>query len=122
MVASWPAGLPDSPMVNAYDETWPDMTHRDSPDNGIDMVRGNVTNAAWPLTVPLFMTKDQLALLQTFIYSTLDKGRLRFNWTHPRTGEIVDLRLVPSGDGMVKPKPEGSGLYWTATLQMEVLP
>lgn len=74
-----------------------------------------------PMGVSFEMTTAQVATLDTFIESTI-KGTARFGFPHPRTGAIVEARIVPQGEGRFYTESYLSPGYWLIALQLEVLP
>lgn len=121
-LASWPASLPDSPLVEGYQEKAPNLLIRQEVDQGPARVRRRCASRPWPMSATFILTKAEAATLETFAYTTLQGGALPFNWTHPRTGAAIDMRIVPGGDALYTLAPAGSGVYWRASVALEVLP
>lgn len=73
------------------------------------------------LNAQFLMTTTQVATLETFIINTL-KGVKRFNFTHPRTQQVVEVRIVPQQDGQMYTTAYTAPGYWTVSIQFEILP
>ena len=73
------------------------------------------------LQVGFYMSDDQIQTLETFIKSTL-KGTARFDFPHPRTGAIVEVRIVPDQDGMLYTAGFNAPGEFTVDMKMEIMP
>jgi hypothetical protein len=73
------------------------------------------------LNVQFILTSAQAATLETFVKTTL-LGTKRFNFTHPRTGSSVEVRIIPQGDGEFYKLTYIAPGYWQTDLVFEVLP
>ena len=73
------------------------------------------------LNVSFILTSDQAATLETFVKSTL-LGTRRFNFPHPRTGNSVEVRVVPQSEGDFFTLTYIAPGYWQTNLVFEVLP
>lgn len=73
------------------------------------------------LSVQFLMTTTQVSTLESFIINTL-KGVKRFNFTHPRTQQVVEVRIVPQQDGQLYTSAYVAPGYWNISLQFEILP
>jgi hypothetical protein len=86
-------------------------------DKGPDKVAPNTVANPNDIDGTQVMTEAQVADLYHFIETTLDRMSLRFNWTHPRTGNSVEMRF--------REKPSwtrrGPDRY-TVNLKLEVMP
>jgi hypothetical protein len=120
-VPNWPTSnsFPQAPQ-KGYTESIGVNVVRSSMDSGPakQRFRGNKPHT---LNLSFFLTQAQVADLETFIVNTL-KGVRRFNFPHPRTGVVKEMRIVPQQDGeMYTLNYIGPG-YYTASLIFEVLP
>jgi hypothetical protein len=115
----WPVTLPQKPNVN-YSETSGTLIIRTSTDAGPAKMRrrGARTNT---LQVSFEMSTAQVEILREFTEDTL-KGVTRFGFTHPRTNEIVEVRIVPQQDGELYSINYILPEYWRVNMQLEVLP
>lgn len=118
-VLSWPNTLPQSPQKD-FQETIGINIVRSSMDAGPakQRLRGRRPSM---LNLSFIMTTSQTQTLETFVNTDL-LGVKRFNFTHPRTGSIVECRLVPQGDGQFFTLQYRAPGYWQTNLQFEVLP
>jgi len=116
-LASWPGTLPDIPLSQGYKEGVPNLLLRTQMDQGPAKVRRRHSAGVRQVALMLQLHKDQVATLDAFYLGPLEGGALRFTWVHPRTQVPTDFRFE-------KP-PEYThvgGLYFAATLALEVLP
>lgn len=67
------------------------------------------------------MTPSQLVIFEDFVKNTL-KGTARFGFTHPRTGSVIEARLVPQSTGDLYTISYINPIRYNVSLQMEVLP
>ena len=114
----WPGGLPGSPQ-KGFSETHNVNTVRTGMDAGPAKTRyrGRLPSN---LTVSFIMTTAQVSTLEDFVHNTL-KGSARFGFTHPRTGSVVEVRIVPGQAAMYNLQYLAPG-YYKVDLQLEVLP
>lgn len=113
----WPPGLPDDVLVEGYKEGLPKVTVRTQMDAGPPKVRRRQTAAVATLSFSLDLTREQVALLTEFHGTTLRGGSLSFEWRHPRTRAVCQMRFIDPPD----PRPL-SGRHWVAACTVEVLP
>lgn len=115
----WPETLPQTPNTD-YSETNGVLVLRTSMDAGPAKMRrrGSRPNT---MQVAFEMSTAQVEILRAFVHDTL-KGTARFGFTHPRTNEIIEVRIVPQQDntlfsiGYILPD------YWRISMQLEILP
>lgn len=112
----WDAGLPQSPLIDGYDEAVPDTVLRSQPDTGPAKTRNRFTAGVRQVTWPFRMTTAQIALLDTFYLTTLDAGTTSFDHTDPRTGTTTSYKFRSA------PRYIRSGLNWSVSLSLEILP
>jgi phage-related protein len=114
----WPTTLPQSPQ-KGFTEAGGVSVLSTNMDQGPAKrrYRGKSVNT---MQVSFVMTTSQVDTLQTFIDSTL-KGTARFGFTHPRTKQTVEVRVVPQSNNLYNIAYLGPE-YWTVNLQFEVLP
>ena len=115
----WPMGLPQKPNTD-YSENSGALILRTSMDAGPAKMRrrGARTNS---MQVSFEMSTAQVEILRAFIEDTL-KGTARFGFTHPRTNEIVEVRIVPQQDGALFNISYILPEFWKISMQMEILP
>lgn len=115
---SWPASLPQAPQKGFTEMGGPRIV-RAQMDAGIakQRYRGLGPSA---LNVSFIMTTEQVEVFESFVLSTL-RGVARFGFTHPRTGAVVEVRIIPQGESLYSLNYIAPG-YYTINLQLEVLP
>lgn len=116
-MATWPATLPQSPLLSGFEEQPPDTRLRTQMDAGPPKTRRRWQTGVRKLTVDLLLSKDQVAILETFIFTTLEGGSLPFDWTHPRTGASTSFML----ESIPKYSAVTHSLFQTS-LSLEILP
>ena len=112
----WPLTLPQYPLVNGYTRTPQESTIKF--DTGIGKPKERNRSTAMPdnATEKYVLDDAQRVILKTFYDTTTQKGTITFFKPEPETGNTLEYRLL------TPPSFESSGLYWTATCSMEVLP
>lgn len=89
----WPPSLP-SPLLSQILERTPDLTLRSSVDRGPAKLRLRTLAEVTEFSIGLLLTRAQAATFDTFYRTTTAGGTLPFEWTHPRTGNLIDFRFV----------------------------
>ena len=89
----WPATLP-KPLSDSYGETAPDGTIRTNMDSGPAKMRRRYTAAPRMFALVMHLTSDQYDDFDEFFVTTSRMGSLRFDFTHPRTGDACEARFV----------------------------
>jgi hypothetical protein len=119
-MAAWPVSLPQSPLVNGYDEQFPKMGLRSSMDAGPAKQRRRSTAAVTPISIRLALTNAQVETLLTFWKTDTGGGVLSFTWVHPRTGTAVTMRFI--ADQPPHPQPLDSEDLYSVSFPLEILP
>lgn len=119
MAYTWPGSLPQKPLSN-YSETTGVLVIRTQPDVGPAKMRRRGQRPD-TLSVQYDMSTAQVETLRAFVQDTL-MGTTRFEFPHPRTGSVVEVRIVPQGDGTMFTTSYLLPEYWQVSLQLEVLP
>ena len=115
----WPATLPQV-VQKGYTETGGVLVLRTSMDAGPAKQRRRGARTQ-TLQVSFLMTTDQVTALKTFVEDTL-RGTSRFGFTHPRTNEVVEVRIVPQQDGAMYSVQYVAPNYYTVPITLEILP
>jgi len=113
---TWPSILPTSPLVNGYNRSLTDTRLRTQNQSGADKMRNRYTAAVENVTEPYVLTSAQKEALELFYKSTLKNGSLRFIKREPESGNDREYRFV-NPLSFVK-----AGIYYTTTLQLELMP
>ncbi len=115
----WPPALPQVPQ-RGFSESVGANIIRTPTDQGPAKQRRRSLRPS-TMGVSFLMTTAQVAILQDFLYDTL-QGVKAFDFTHPRTGYTVNTRVVPGQDGELFKSTYAAPGYWTITLNFEILP
>ena len=110
-MAQWPAELVIT--REGYMETPPNRIIRSDMDVGPAKIRRRSSSAVRPVTLKLFLTDDQLDVLDQFYE---DNDALAFDFVIPRNGETVRARFTDA------PPYEVNELNWNVVVQLEILP
>jgi len=115
----WPVSLPQSPQKN-FTETGGALIIRTPMDSGPakQRRRGKLPSK---MTLSFIMTSAQVTTLENFVTNDI-KGTARFGFTHPRTGQIVEARMIPQGDGELYTASYIAPGYYTISTTFEILP
>ena len=116
---TWPTTLPQTPQ-KGYTESGGVLILRTPMDAGPAKQR---YRGKKPSTMQLsfIMTDSQVVTLENFATVTL-KGTARFGFTHPRTKQIVETRILTQQDGILYNAAYLAPGYWTVSMQLEILP
>lgn len=116
-MVAWPATLPQSPLLNGYQETEADTSVRTQMDAGPAKVRQRFQAGVKTIVWPTLLTTTQKDTLNTFYRTTLQGGSQPFTHTLPDQSVTDTLRFtsVPQYNPI-------TGSLWSTTLQWEVLP
>ena len=115
----WPASLPQAPLVAGWGESGGPNIIRTPMDKGPAKQRRRSAKPR-PMSVSFMMTAAQLATFETFVNDTI-RGTARFGFANPRTGQVMECRIVPSDDGMYDISTPGGNNY-VVSMQLEILP
>jgi hypothetical protein len=115
----WPSSLPQHPDAG-FTETMGSLILRTPMDGGPAKERKR-GNSPGKMTVQYLMTTAQVETLGLFVDETLDSTS-RFGWKHPRTLQMVEVRIIPQGGGDLYTVQYRAPGYWTVNLQLETLP
>ena len=115
----WPLSLPQAPLAN-YSESTGVLILRTKPDAGPAKMRRRGKRPDI-LNVQYNMSSDQVNTFRSFVEDSL-QGTTRFGYPHPRTNDIVEVRIIPQGDGGLYSLSYLLPDYWQVSMQLEVLP
>ena len=114
---TWPASLPQTPLIAGYKEKVPDLVLRTTMDTGPDKTRRRATAGVRPFDWPTILTTAQIATLDTFYVTTLNSGALTFTVNHPRTAVSETWRFI----GPPEYIPLSGSLHRVA-IKLEIMP
>jgi hypothetical protein len=120
MVDAWPAGLPQCFIVGYSEGAGDGGVLEYQPDQGPSISRRRTAAATHPLSGQMRMTRDQIATLRAFLYTTILGGSLPFTFPDPTaTGETL---LVKFAKGSLPNWQQIGGGIYRVTISMTVLP
>lgn len=115
-IPSWPSTLPSRPQRTSYQEQIPGMSQVVTTGNKSLLVRRNSTRAQEKLSVVYVLSSDQVEYLKMFYNDTLAAGTLRFNYTHPVTGKVIEVSFDPSSENGLTITPFEKTLHWQVSM------
>ena len=113
----WPVTLPASPILDGFVENFPETVIRTNMDQGPAKTRQRSTAGIREFKMDFILTKNQTAVFDSFVMNDLNGGALPFDFTHPRTGEALSLRLKSAP---VYKAPQAK--YFRVHVEAEALP
>jgi len=115
----WPSSLPVLPTKN-YTEDNGVLILRTPMDAGPAKQRRRGKRPS-NMQVQYEMTSSQVVSLANFVENTI-YGVKRFQITHPRTLQQIEVRIVPSDGGKLYDLSRVTNDLWNVNLTLEVLP
>lgn len=117
----WPSTLPITPLVTGYTRSFPNNILESEGDAGQGKTRRKGATPPFQFTFPMTLTKAQVDTLDTFVHSTLYDGALRFEFTNPWNGALIEAKIVAaSAEELYVCYPNGRG--WSVTLKLKIMP
>lgn len=116
MASVWPQSLPQSFLIEGFNDNEPDTSITSSVSAGVPKKRQRYTAAATPVTGKMHMTTSQTQTLKEFYKDTLMGGSLTFELKHPRESGLQEFRFRRP------PSYEPVGIDWKVTLELDWLP
>lgn len=86
-MVSWPASLPQTSLIDGYQETHIDGVVRSETDIGPPKQRQRFTGIMEDVVWVFLMTEAQIDILEDFFFNTLAHGSVSFDHVNPRTGD-----------------------------------
>ena len=114
---SWPSALPQTLLVEGFQEEFPNTVLRTEMDAGPQEQRRRFTAAVTPIAGSLDLTKAELATLRTFFLDDTKGGAVPFDWTHPVTDQPAWVRFA-APPSIRAAAPDG----YRVALNLEILP
>lgn len=111
-LANWPSLLPAAPLLAALQEEGKSLAKVVTTGNKSMLVRKLASRTQRRFSAAFNMTAAQVEAFETFFHDTLDGGVARFNFTHPRTGEAIEVSFDPSQSTAYTLTPQGSMEYF----------
>lgn len=117
---SWPVTLPIAPLLAAYSEQHPNLATSVTAGNKTKLIRRASTRTQIPISVDFNFSKEQMTLFETFVYTTLEGGSIRFTFVHPRTEQAIEVSFDASQQNLFTITPNGSMRYFKVATQFLV--
>lgn len=114
-MATWPATLPQTPLLNGYENT-PQNSVLRSEFDGYTKQRNRFTAVLNDVSESYFLTQTQYDTFKTFFESTLKNGAEEFTKQNPESGVDELYRFVEPYS------PSRVGLSWVVECKLEKLP
>lgn len=116
---TWPASLPQKPLVDGYSEEPKSRVLRSQMDAGPPKTRQRFTAGVTDIPVNMTLSIAQLATFEAWFNADIQGGSLPFDMSHPRADEVVSMMIVPP----YQLNPVGVGdQYWRLSMALEVQP
>jgi len=114
----WPASLPQSPLIQGFEEQPPKTSITTQMDQGPAKKRRRATTNVRPIVAQFIMDKSQVDTFDTFYNDTTAGGSLRFDFKNPRTGVTKEFRFR---DTMPTITPLSGDLF-RVNVELEIMP
>lgn len=116
---TWPASLPQVPQRGFTESVGVNILRTPTDQGPAKMRRRSLRPST--MGVSFLMTTAQVQTLTNFCLNSI-QGTARFDFRHPRTQQLVEVRIVPAQDGELFKSSYAAPGYWTITLNFEILP
>jgi len=118
-IPTWPPTLPQRPTTN-FSGSGGALIVRTPMDKGVPKQRRRGKKPI-VLNVTYEMTISQLNTFETFVNNTL-LGVLRFTTVHPISGNSIEVRIVPQGEGDLYSYSYIQYNLYSVQFQLEIMP
>jgi hypothetical protein len=102
-MVTWPASLPQSPLVEGWTEQFADNAYRFKPRQGLEITRRKQSTRFNTQTLNFKLSKAQRQTFEDFYYDDCGGGVLSFEWEHPVTKVTYDFKWTESPPQMHSP-------------------
>ena len=113
---TWPESLPQSPLLDGWQETLPDNTLRTEMEQGPAKLRRRSTAASGRMNAQFLLSASDCTVLDDFYASTLAGGVKVFRMIHPRRAETISCRFAAPPEYAAV-----NGGYCRARITLEVM-
>lgn len=110
----WPVSLPATLRHEGLEIEPVDPTIETDTDAGAKQKRRKYTRIQYNVNGSLVLLSSLVDVLDEFWRVTTGAGVLRFNWTHPRTGQPVTAQFA------APPKPRAAGRLSIVSLELRI--
>ena len=117
---TWPATLPQEPLFAQMSDDFGFDILTTQMDSGVAKMRKRGQRPT-KLSMSFQMTSAQVAILRTFVETTIS-GISRFYFTHPRTSDTIEVRLIPQSSGELYSISQVGPSLWNINMTMEQIP
>jgi hypothetical protein len=118
----WPVTLPPLPLMTGAVETAPDLAIRTDMDTGPPKVRMRTSAGLYKMQCEFLMTGTQLATFIEFWETTTYGGTEPFEWTHPRTDAVENMRFASPPQWSQVRGGASAAQLWRVGMELEMLP
>ena len=94
MASIWPVSLPQSPLLDGFQDGVGSFLLQSSPDMGPRQLRVRYSSGEVPMAATFLMSPSQYITFVDFYELTLRGGLVRFQWVHPLTGRLIMCRIM----------------------------
>lgn len=116
-MTTWPATLPQAPLIEGFTETAPITALRTEMDQGPAKTRQKTTAGVARMTLSFILSRSQTQTLDVFFKEGTKGGTISFVFLHPRTSASLSCRFVQP------PRYQSlNGESFKAAIELEVLP
>lgn len=113
-MAVWPSQF--CPLINSFQESPPQNLIRSDMDVGPAKIRRRTTANIRPVSFRMFLNKANVAVLDNFYLNDIMSGAEAFDFTHPRTGQLVQARFQEP------PQYQNQSTGYNVSISLEILP
>lgn len=115
-MVAWPTGRQFCPLNGSFQETPPENTIRSSMDKGPAKTRRRTTANVRNISFRLYLSPDNVTVLDDFFVNDTFSGAIEFDFVHPRTGLSVQARFVQN------PSYSSRSIGYDVAVNLEILP
>lgn len=115
-MVAWPTDRQFCPLKGSFQESPPENAIRSSMDKGPDKVRRRTTANVRNIAFRLYLSPDNVQVLDNFFENLTFSGAIEFDYNHPRTGQAVKARFVQP------PSYSDRSTGYDVSVSLEILP
>lgn len=113
-MVAWPEQF--CPLINSFQETPPENTIRSTMDKGPAKVRRRTTANIRSVSFTVSMKPAEVTIMDNFYLDDTFSGAIAFDFTHPRTKEVVSARFTSP------PTYSNRSTIYQVAVSLEILP
>lgn len=115
---SWPAALPQTPLIEGFSEQLGDGTIQTNTDTGPPKFRRRFTAVPKMFALKLRLTSAQVDTLEAFWQNTLACGSLKFDWVNPRDQSAATFSFMKNGSSSAPTIAANDAGVYTASFSL----